>query len=381
VSTVFERLTFRFSISFHFVLAPCSRIIFAFTCFVFALTFIMPAKAKAPVFTSGCDLRDFVRQFDRYLSLSGVNENAHPLRLQHLSVALPTDLFKLLELEITTAAADATFSDVTSRFLLAAGATPPDAATELAAFDAALPRPDEALSAFAGRLAVLASTAFAILDAAGRALMIKRRFTSALATTHPAIYRTIELQQPATVAEAVKLATTHVRVDAMIAVRAIGASSSSQVATPPSATACPAASASATTITATQQAPMAQASSSAAASLNQRQVDELLGHLRAFSYERRGRFRGSYNQSRGRRGMAPSFDNRPYSRGDFNQQDRNDRNEDRNDHRNSNRRQQTNDRDRRYSRSSSAPPQQCFSCSGFGHFARDCPNGTRPDRF
>jgi hypothetical protein len=314
-----------------------------------------------------------------------VAEASHLLRLQHLSVTLPTELYKLLELEIASAEPEATFTVVTERFLLAAGAPPPDAASELAAFDAALPRPDEAMSAFAGRLAVLASCAFSTLDAAGRAMLVKRRFTSALATTHPSIYRALELQQPATVADAVKLATTHVRVDAMIAERTqVSGSQAPQVPTPPStAASAPATtSASATSIAQPAQPVQPARSASTTSALNQRNVEELLGHMRALRFGNRGRARGPFRPSRGRRGMGPSFDNRPYSRADFGQYDRNS-DRDRRDHNDNRDRRDYNrnsDNDRRFTRSSSAPPLQCFACNGLGHIARDCPNGSRPDR-
>lgn len=322
----------------------------------------MPAKATPPVFSSTSDLRDFVSQFNRYLTLAAAGGDV--IRLQHLSVALPTHLYRLLNMEMQ-ATPDGTFADVTERFMLAAGSPPRDAASEQAAFESATVAKDESIAAFAGRLSLMALTAYPAFTAEVRSTLIKRRFTNALAASHPHIYRTLETAKPATLAEAIDIAATQLRVDATIST-----ASSSTVAIAPTVDKATTPSASSTTIVASTSttAANAQASDSLADKMN-----DVLKHLRAI---RGGSSRGGYNRQPGNyQRSQPQFNgacnncargNSPQNYSASN-----------NAGASSMQQQQTyrHPYSTRFSRPSSAPPRnlQCFKC-GENHYSRDCPN-------
>jgi len=297
------------------------------------VTLVLP-KPTPPDWTPTTDLRKFVRQFNRYLTLSGIRSDNHALRLEYLSVALPTDLIDLLEIEM---AADphGTFTDVTERFLLKAGSPPKDPAAEQAAFDAATIHPDETMAQFSGRLTLMAAAAFSHIPSDIVDNMIVNRFINSLAKTHPTVYRMVLTQDPKTLADAVKAATAQVRMEAVIAKE-----------TPPVTTSLPA---SAST---SVQSNVATAALSDTA-LTEKIID-VLGHLRVV---RSTPNRNGPNQARGFRRLPPRF-----------RQNRNNYYDD-----NAPARQQP------FNRPGTAPPPhiQCFNC-GENHFVRNCPKDQWP---
>jgi len=318
----------------------------------------MPAKAKPPQFSSTSDLRDFVSQFDRYLTLANAGNDA--VRLQHLSVALPTQLYKLLNMEMQ-ATPDGSFAEVTERFMLAAGSPPRDAASEQAAFESASVNKCETIAAFAGRLSLMAITAYPTFDVDVRATLIKRRFINALAVSHPHIYRTLETIKPATLTAAVDVASTQIRVDETISASAhcvaVSTTAIDKSATP---------SASSTTIVASTSTTAASAPSDTSLA---GKIDDVLKHLRAI---RGGPSRGGYDRPAGNfQRSQPRFN------GTCNNCAR--CNSPQNNNLGANAMQQQQPYRppyaSRFARPSSAPPRnlQCFKC-GENHYSRDCPN-------
>jgi len=319
----------------------------------------MPAKAKPPQYAPSSDLRDFVSQFDRYLTLANAGNDA--VRLQHLSVALPTHLYKLLNMEIL-ATPDGTFAEVTDRFMLAAGFAPRDAASEQAAFECASVAKGETIAAFAGRLSLMALTAYPTFTADVRATLVKRRFINALAVSHPHIYRTLETTKPATLAEAIDVAATQIRVDETIAAPQHSAS-----AIAPTVEKAAAPSASSTTIVASTSTTAANAAASDTSLADK--MNDVLKHLRAI---RSGPTRGGFDRPSGNfQRSQPRFDGSCNSCGRCNSPQNN------NNPASSMQQQQPYRRPypTRFARPSSAPPRnlQCFKC-GENHYARDCPN-------
>lgn len=319
-------------------------------------------KAKPPQYLPTSDLRDFVSQFERYLTLSGIANDG--LRLQHLSVALPTNLYKLLNMEMQ-AEPDGTFAVITERFLLAAGAAPRDAASEQAAFETATLAKDEAVAAFAGRLSLMAINAYPTFNTEVRATLIKRRFINAMAATHPLIYRTLEASKPTTLADAVEVAAIQLRVDATVAAQATTHAASATITAPIEKAPTPAASS--TTIVASTSTTAANASETSLAD----KMNDVLKHLRAI---RSGPGRGGFNRPQGnfQRRFQPRYDYTCNHCQRCNHQAGNEGNSDA--HETQDRRQS-----QRLFRPASAPPRnlQCFKC-GENHYARDCPNAMWP---
>jgi hypothetical protein len=320
----------------------------------------MPAKAKPPQYGPTTDLRDFVLQFDRYLILSNTGNDA--AKLQHLSVALPTHLFKILNMEMESDP-DGSFAAVTERFLLAAGSPPRDAASEQAAFESATIAKGETMAAFAGRLSMMAITAHATFTADVRNVLVLRRFINALSSTHPHIYRALETCKPKTIAEAIEVAAVQVRVDETVsAIAAPSTSAPSIAASTPSA--------SSTTIVASSSTTSANAAASETSLADK--MNDVLKHLRAI---RSGPSRGGYNrpQSNFQR-YQPRFEGPCNNCGRCNSQQQQSFNPPQ-----QGQQQRPPFPSQRFSRPSSAPPRnlQCWKC-GDNHYSRDCPNGQWP---
>ena len=319
----------------------------------------MPPKAKPPQFSALSDLRDFVSQFERYLTLANAGNDA--LRLQHLSVALPTQLYKLLNMEMQ-ATPDGSFDEVTERFMLAAGSPPRDAASEQAAFESASVNKGETIAAFAGRLSLMAITAYPTFEVDVRATLIKRRFINALSVSHPHIYRTLETTKPATLVDAVEVASTQIRVDQTISASAHSAAASTNAidkTTTPSA--------SSTTIVASTSTTAANAAPSDTSLAGK--IDDVLKHLRAI---RGGPSRGGYDRPDGNfQRSQPRFTGTCNNCARCNSPQNNNFGASAMPSTQPYRQPYAS----RFPRPSSVPPRnlQCFKC-GDNHFSRDCPN-------
>jgi hypothetical protein len=304
-----------------------------------AVTLVSVPKPQPPVWSANTDLRTFVKLFGRYLTLAGIPEDKHALRVEYLLVALPSQYYALLELEMGL---PGTYTEVTERFLIKAGSPPKDRCTERHAFRNATIRPNETMSEYSGRLALLAATAYPNKTPAEVNENILEQFVESLASTHPLVYRLVGGRHPTTVTEAVTYATEEVRMEGVISMRAQPPpQQQTSVSLPASASS-------------SAHSNLATGSLSEAALTDKLRNYELAEILRAIRSEPN------------RAGSPRARNYRPYQ--DRYRQNRNNQNSD--DYRSA--------RNQSYNRPGTVPPHiQCYNC-GENHFVRNCPKGQRP---